>query len=147
MTLMKTFLFSLFLSLSLFSVSQIYIVSVSQVKMHIKYGYVSYLDAVNFPDKIIDDVETDTKHVLNLVDSTCSFYYHGVYVNTVPIIKFQNDDGVLQFTMEDYDINGLTVRSNFVIDTVNNNIFYYWFNEIKKVTKVEIKTKFKIQLH
>jgi hypothetical protein len=112
--------------------------------MHIMHGNVSYLDAVEFPDKIVDTSYTDTRHVLNLSDSTCSFYYYGVYVNTVSIIKFENVDNVLRFVMEDYDVNGLPVRSNFIIDMNTNSVFYYWFNEIQRVTKVEIKTSFKV---
>jgi hypothetical protein len=46
--------------------------------------------------------------------------------------------------MEDYDVNGLPVRSNFIIDMNTNSVFYYWFNEIQRVTKVEIKTDFKV---
>lgn len=112
--------------------------------MFIKNYNVNYEDVVNSPDKVIDEVTTNTKHVLNTNDSTCSFYYHGVFVNTTKIVKFENKDNKLHFVMEDYDINGLTVYSNFVIDTTNNNVFYYWYNEIEKVTKVEIKTDFKV---
>ena len=126
--------------------SQIYTISVTQVKMHITHGNVAYLDAVEFPDKIVDTTYTDTRHVLNLTDSTCSFYYHGVYVNTVSIVKFENIDNVLHFVMEDYDVNGLLVRSNFIIDMNNNAVFYYWYNEIQRVTKIEIKTNFKVTL-
>ncbi len=50
-------------------------------------------------------------------------------------------------SMEDYDVNGLPVRSNFIIDMNTNSVFYYWFNEIQRVTKVEIKTDFKIILN
>ena len=133
---------AIIISTSVFS--QTYTVSVSQVKMHIMHGNVSYLDAVEFPDKIVDTTYTDTRHVLNLTDSTCSFYYHGVYVNTVSIVKFENNDNVLHFVMEDYDVNGLLVHSNFIIDMNNDAVFYYWFNEIQRVTKVEIKTDFKV---
>ncbi len=133
---------AIIISTSVFS--QTYTVSVTQVKMHIMHGNVSYLDAVEFPDKIVDTSYTDTRHVLNLSDSTCSFYYYGVYVNTVSIIKFENVDNVLRFVMEDYDVNGLPVRSNFIIDMNTNSVFYYWFNEIQRVTKVEIKTSFKV---
>jgi hypothetical protein len=133
---------AIIISTSVFS--QTYTVSVSQVKMHIMHGNVSYLDAVEFPDKIVDTTYTDTRHVLNLTDSTCSYYYHGVYVNTVSIVKFENNDNVLHFVMEDYDVNGLPVRSNFIIDMNTNSVFYYWFNEIQRVTKVEIKTDFKV---
>jgi len=126
--------------------SQTYTVSVTRVKMHITHGNVSYLDAIAFPDKIVDTTYTDTRHILNLTDSTCSFYYHGVYVNTVSIVKFENIDNVLHFIMEDYDPNGMPVRSNFIIDMNNNAVFYYWFNEIQRVTKVEIKTDFKIDV-
>ena len=133
---------AIIISTSVFS--QIYTVSASQVKMHITHGNVSYLDAIEFPDKIVDITYTNTLHVLNLSDSTCSYYYHGVYVNTVPIIKFENVNNVLHFVMEDHDVNGLPVRSNFIIDMNNNAVFYYWFNEIQRVTKVEIKTDFKV---
>ena len=133
---------AIIISTSVFS--QTYTVSVTQVKMHIMHGNVSYLDVIQFPDKIVDTTYTDTRHVLNLSDSTCSFYYYGVYVNTVPIIKFENVDNVLHVVMEDYDVNGMLVRSNFIIDITNNNVFYYWYNEIEKVTKVEIKTDFKV---
>lgn len=133
---------AIIISTSVFS--QTYTISVTQVKMHIMHGDVSYLDAVEFPDKIVDTTYTDTRHVLNLTDSTCSFYYHGVYVNTVSIVKFENNDNVLHFVMEDYDVNGLPVHSNFIIDMNNDAVFYYWFNEIQRVTKVEIKTDFKV---
>ncbi|CAB4160357.1 hypothetical protein UFOVP723_151 [uncultured Caudovirales phage] len=133
---------AIIISTSVFS--QIYTVSASQVKMHITHGNVSYLDAIEFPDKIVDITYTNTLHVLNLSDSTCSYYYHGVYVNTVLIIKFENVNNVLHFVMEDHDVNGLPVRSNFIIDMNNNAVFYYWFNEIQRVTKVEIKTDFKV---
>lgn len=136
---------AIIISTSVFS--QIYTISVTHAKMHITHGNVSYLDAVEFPDKIVDTTYTDTRHVLNLTDSTCSFYYYGVYVNTVPIIKFENVNNVLHFVMEDHDVNGLPVRSNFIIDTVNNKVFYYWFNEIQRVTKVEIKTNFKVTVN
>ncbi len=133
---------AIIISTSVFS--QIYTVSASQVKMHITHGNVSYLDAIEFPDKIVDITYTNTLHVLNLSDSTCSYYYHGVYVNTVPIIKFENVNNVLHFVMEDHDVNGLPVHSNFIIDMNTNSVFYYWFNEIQRVTKVEIKTDFKV---
>ena len=133
---------AIIISTSVFS--QTYTISVTRVKMHIMHGNVSYLDAVEFPDKIVDTTYTDTRHVLNLTDSTCSFYYHGVYVNTVSIVKFENNDNVLHFVMEDYDVNGLPVHSNFIIDMNNDAVFYYWFNEIQRVTKVEIKTDFKV---
>jgi len=136
---------AIIISTSIFS--QTYIISVSQVKMHIMHGRVSYLDAVEFPDKIVDTTYTDTRHVLNLTDSTCSFYYYGVYVNTVSIVKFENVNNILHFVMEDYDVNGLPVHSNFIIDMNTNSVFYYWFNEIQRVTKVEIKTDFKIILN
>jgi hypothetical protein len=133
---------AIIISTSVFS--QTYTISVTQVKMHIMHGNVSYLDVIQFPDKIVDTTYTDTRHVLNLTDSTCSFYYHGVYVNTVSIVKFENNDNVLHFVMEDYDVNGLLVHSNFIIDMNNDAVFYYWFNEIQRVTKVEIKTDFKV---
>jgi hypothetical protein len=144
---MKTLFLSIAIIISTSVFSQTYTVSVTQVKMHITYGNVSYLDAVKFPDKIVDTTYTDTRHVLNLTDSTCSFYYYGVYVNTVSIVKFENVNNILHFVMEDYDVNGLPVHSNFTIDMNTNSVFYYWFNEIQRVTKVEIKTDFKIILN
>jgi hypothetical protein len=143
---MKHIVFVLAIVISNIAVSQIYSISVSSVKMHIKSSNVSYTDAVNFPDKIIDEVSTDTKHVLNLYDSTCSFYYHGVFLNTVKIVRFENYDNTLHFTMADYDSNKLTVYSNFIIDLTNNYVFYYWFNEQQQQTKVEIKTKHSIEI-
>jgi len=145
---MKTlisFIISFFIITNLFS--QIYSIEVNRVKMHIKKNNVNYEDVINYPDEIIDEVRTNTKHVLDITDSTCSFYYHGVHVNTVPIIKFENVNNVLHFVMEDYDVNGLTVHSNFIIDTINNNVFYHWFNKIQMVTKVEIKTDFKVSIN
>lgn len=143
---MKSFIFILLLVLTSYVNSQIYSVNVNSVKMHIKANDVNYEDVVNSPDKIIDEVSTNTQHILNLKDSTCSFYYHGVYINTVPIVKFENKNNILHFTMADHDNDGLTVLSNFVIDIKNNNVFYYWFNEGQQVTKVEIKINFKITI-
>ena len=145
---MKTlisFIITFFIVTNLFS--QKYTIEVSRVKMHTKNSNINYEDVVNFPDKIIDEVTTSTKHILNIDDSTCSFYYHGIYVNTVPIVNFKNIGDILHFTMADYDINGLPVYSNFVIDNINNKIFYHWFNKIENVTKVEIKLDFKISIN
>lgn len=142
---MKTLFFFFVFCFSISNIhSQIYSIDVSRVKMYIKNYNVSYKDVIYSPDKIIDTVFTNTRHILNMNDSTCSFYYHGVHVNTVPIIKFENVNNVLHFVMEDYDVNGLPVRSNFIIDMNNDAVFYYWFNEIQQVTKVEIKTNFKV---
>jgi hypothetical protein len=127
--------------------SQKYTIDVSRVKMHTKSNNVNYEDVVDFPDEVIGEVTTSTKHILNIGDSTCSFYYHGIYINTVPIISFKNIGNVLYFTMADYDINGMPVYSNFVIDMNNNKIFYHWFNKIEKLTKVEIKTNFTININ
>lgn len=145
---MKTlisFIISFFIITNLFS--QKYMIEVKRVKMHIKNNNVNYEDVINSPDEIIDEVTTNTKHVLNINDSTCSFYYHGVYLNTVKIVEVENSDNKLHFVMEDYDINGLPVYSHFIIDANNNKVFYYWFNEIQQVTKVEIKTDFKISVN
>jgi len=145
---MKTlisFIFLFFIITKFFS--QKYTIDVSSVKMHTKKNNVNYKDVVNFPDKVIDEVTTSTKHILNIGDSTCIFYYHGIYVNTVSIISFKNIDNVLYFTMADHDINGMLVYSNFVIDMNNNKIFYHWFNKFENLTKVEIKTNFTININ
>jgi hypothetical protein len=139
------FIVSLFIITNFFS--QKYTIDVSRVNMHTKNNNINYEDVVTFPDKIIDEVITRTTHVLNISDSTCSFYYYGIYVNTIQIVSFKNLGDVLYFTMADYDINGLPVYSNFVIDTNNNKIFYHWFNEIENVTKVEIKIDFTISVN
>lgn len=145
---MKTlisFIISIFIITNLFS--QKYTIEVSRVKTHIKNNNVNYEDVINSPDKIIDEVTTNTKHVLNISDSSCIFYYYGVYMNTVSVVKFKNDNSILYFTMVDHDVNGLPVYSNFIIDVINNNVYYYWYNEIEEVTKVEIKTDFKISVN
>jgi hypothetical protein len=125
--------------------SQTYTVLTSSVKMHIKQNQVAYQEAVAFPDQINPAAFTQTQHVLNLSDSTCSFYMFGVYINTVKIVKFQALDSTYEFTMLDYDVNGNDVYTYMIISKDFDMVYYYWYNVYQNATKVEIKTDFTVK--
>jgi hypothetical protein len=125
--------------------SQTYTVLTSSVKMHIKQNQVTYQEAVAFPDQINPAEFTQTQHVLNLSDSTCSFYMFSVYINTVKIVKFQALDSTYEFTMLDYDVNGNDVYTYMIISKDFDMVYYYWYNVYQNATKVEIKTDFTVK--
>lgn len=134
----------LFLSTSFLTVSfsQTYTISVNSVKMHVKENLVSYQEAVDYPDQIMPDVFTSTKHVLDLKDSTSTFFNYGVHVSTVKIVNFTESDSTYEFTMLDFDSVGDAVYAYMIISKDFDTVYYYWYNAYQNATKVEIKTDF-----
>ena len=58
------------------------------------------------------------------------------------IVNREKKDNLEIITLQDYDSEGSPVLAYFVIDSERNQLFYYWYNKIQNVTKVESKMEF-----
>lgn len=129
-------------SLSFLSQAQVYRISVSSYQLFAKIGVVNFQEVLATAEEISITREANTKHVLDFEKNTCSYYFFGIYVNTVTIINREIKDNLEIITLQDYDSEGSPVLAYFAIDSERNQLFYYWYNAIQNITKVESKKEF-----
>jgi len=129
-------------SLSFLSQAQVYRISVSSYQLFAKKGVVDFQEVLATAEEISITREASTKHVLDFEKNTCSYYFFGIYVNTVTIINREIKDNLEIITLQDYDSEGSPVLAYFAIDSERNQLFYYWYNAIQNITKVESKKQF-----
>lgn len=137
---LTSLLILLFLSNSIFS--QKFTLNVSENNLMTKSGFHNYGIVISEPDKDYSNLPTSTIHELNLNNNTSSFFFNGVFISIVKIIKFEETETTYNFTMLDYDTYGNDVITNMLINKDLSVAYFYWYNKISNTTKVEIKTKF-----
>ena len=128
--------------LSFLSRAQVYTISVSSHQLFAKKGMVDFQEALASAEEISSLKEAHTKHILDFEKNTSSYYFCDNYVNTVAIVNREKKDNLEIITLQDYDSEGSPVLAYFVIDSERNQLFYYWYNAIQNITKVESKKEF-----
>lgn len=129
-------------ALSFLSRAQVYTISVSSYQLLVKKGDVDFHEVLASAEEISSLKEAHTKHILDFEKNICSYYFFDNYVNTVAILNREKKDNLEIITLQDYDSEGSPVLAYFVIDSERNQLFYYWYNKIQNVTKVESKKEF-----
>jgi hypothetical protein len=128
--------------LTFLSQAQVYTITISSYQLFAKKGVVDFQEVLATAEEISITREANTKHVLDFEKNTCSYYFFGIYVNTVTIINREIKDNLEIITLQDYDSEGSPVLAYFAIDSERNQLFYYWHNAIQNITKVESKKEF-----
>jgi hypothetical protein len=128
--------------LTFLSQAQVYTITISSYQLFAKKGVVDFQEALVSAEEISSLKEAHTKHILDFEKNTCSYYFFDNYVNTVAIVNREKKDNLEIITIQDYDLEGAPVLAYFVIDSERNQLFYYCYNAIQNITKVESKKEF-----
>lgn len=134
------------LSYATLASAQTFTLNINSLKKNVKINQVDYLEVVSNPDKQGTEFPINAIRKLNLQDSTCAFYQFGVYVNTVKIIDFHESTTTYEFKMLDYDENNNDVYTYIILTKDLKHSYYFWYNKIQNVTKVEINTNFTVNI-
>jgi len=143
---MKKLILSLAVLISTVSFSQVITITATECEMHIKAGNVSYATALTSPEVIIEPRSTNTTYILNFQDSTAKFFHYDRVLSVAKIIDIKQSKSKIEVTMLDSTNLGTKIYTYIIIDQIYDQIYYYWYNTISDVTKVETKTKFTLDI-
>ena len=140
----------LFLGFALINVTllsaQKFTIVIDGFKKNTKNNQVNYLEVVSNPDEQGTEFPINVVRKINVQDSTCTFYQFGVYVSTVKLISFLETESTYEFKMLDYDNNNDAVITYITLTKDLKHAYYYWYNKMQNVTKVEINTQFSVNI-
>ena len=144
----KVAILLILLTISFLSFSQTITIDVKEVEAHIKLGLTDFQSALFEPD--IEEIPraTNCRYVINLSDSTSTFYKNGNFVSEVKIDYIEVSPGVYSIVSYDTDIetNKVDLPTGMSLDTnpTTQSFTYQYYDKGLDKTIVDVITKFDI---
>lgn len=138
------------LAISTLTFTQTITVDVKETESYIRLGLTDFQSVLTEPD--IEEIPrtTNCRYVINLNDSTSTFYKNGNFVSEVKITYTEVSPGVYSIVSYDTDIETYTIdvptTMSLDINLKTQSFTYSYYDQGTDRTVVDVITKFNILL-